>query len=82
MSRVSPTTLAPLELLAVSAEQAAALLGLSRSAFFKQADAGRIGPLPIRFGKSVRYSLAELKSWAAAGCPTRDRWQIMRKGES
>lgn len=64
--------------LAVDAEGAAAMLGLSRAMFYKQADAGRIGPMPVRFGKSVRYSLHELRAWAAAGMPPRHEWITMK----
>jgi excisionase family DNA binding protein len=64
-----------LEPLAVDAREAAALLGLSRSMFYKMMEAGRIGPQGRRFGKAVRFSVAELRAWAAAGMPPRHVWQ-------
>ena len=65
---------APLEPLAVDAEQAASLLGMSRSMFYKMAESGQIGPMGRRFGKCVRYSVAELRDWSAAGMPPRHEW--------
>jgi len=71
--------LAAIEPLAVDAEQAAVLLGMSRSMFYKMTEAGQIGPIGRRFGKCVRYSLAELRSWSEAGMPPRHLWQAMRE---
>ncbi|MCK6498496.1 MAG: helix-turn-helix domain-containing protein [Nitrospira sp.] len=53
--------------------QSAALLGMSRSAFYRLHSSGKV-PLPIRLGGIVRWRRAELLAWVAAGCPTRDRW--------
>ena len=65
---------APLEPLAVDAENASALLGMSRSMFYKMNESGQIGPMGRRFGKCVRWSVAELRAWAAAGMPPRHEW--------
>ena len=70
--------IAPLEPLAVDAQQAAKLLGLSRSMFYKMAEAGRIGPQGVQLGKCKRYSLAELRAWTAAGMPRRELWEQMK----
>lgn len=35
-------------------------------------------PDPVRLGTSVRWPAKELDSWIMAGCPNRDRWQIIR----
>jgi excisionase family DNA binding protein len=66
------------EPLAIDARQAAMLLGLSRSMFYKMMEAGRIGPRGHRFGKAVRFSVAELRAWAAAGMPPRQEWLMRR----
>ncbi|MBI1338079.1 MAG: helix-turn-helix domain-containing protein [Phycisphaera sp.] len=66
--------IAPIEPLAVDVTQAAALIGVSRSAFYKLVSAGRIGPRGVQLGKHVRYPLAELREWAAAGMPPRHEW--------
>jgi len=66
--------------LLLSAAETAALLGISRSAFYSLLSSGRIGPVGIRFNRSVRYSVEELKAWLSARdsksgkLPTRDRW--------
>ena len=53
---------------------AAAWLSMSATAFRTQEAAGRIGPCPVRFGRSVRYVRCELERWAASGCPRRADW--------
>lgn len=73
-----PTTATQIEPIAVAPEQAAALLGLSRSMFYKQLEAGRIGPAGVRLGKCIRFPLAELRAWAAAGMPPRHKWERMK----
>ena len=75
-----PLWLAPVEPLAVDAEQAAGMLGLSRSMFYKMAESGQIGPMGRRFGKCIRYSLTELRAWEAAGMPPRHEWRRTRVG--
>lgn len=72
---VNTTTVEPL---AVDAADAAALLGLSRSMFYKMAEAGQIGPSGVRLGRCLRYPLAELRAWAAAGMPRREEWERLR----
>ena len=67
-----------LEPLLVDADDAAVLVRLSRAMFFKCLAGGRIGPTPIRFGKALRFSVAELRDWAAAGCPDRAEWARIR----
>jgi len=67
------------EPLAVTPEQAAELLGLSRSMFYKMMESGRIGPAGVRFGKCVRFPLHQLKAWAAAGMPPRHIWERLQE---
>ncbi len=56
--------------------QAASLCGLKKSNFYQQLSAGVIGPLPIKLGRSVRFSRAALLTWIDAGCPPRSQWQV------
>jgi len=70
-----------LEPLALTAIQAAKLLGVSRSHFFKLASSGRL-PLPVRLGRAVRWRRDELVEWLEAGCPTLDKWQMMRSNHA
>ena len=72
-------TAPPVEPLAINVDQAAGLIGVSRSMFYELMDAGTIGPMPVKFGpKCCRFPLAELRAWAEAGMPSREQWQKMR----
>jgi predicted DNA-binding transcriptional regulator AlpA len=67
--------LAPaLQPLAVDADGAAALLSMSRSAFYAAWSAGLL-PLGAKIGRQRRWSLEELRAWLAAGMPPRSEWQ-------
>jgi excisionase family DNA binding protein len=68
------------ESLGVSAAEAAALLGVSESHFYCLHKTGRLGPLPVRMGRAVRWSRQELIDWFNSGSPPRSRWQAMRRG--
>jgi predicted DNA-binding transcriptional regulator AlpA len=64
--------------LAVSAKDAAELLGISRAQFWKLHSAGKI-PLPIYLGtKAPRWLVDELHAWTAARAPDRQTWQRMQ----
>jgi predicted DNA-binding transcriptional regulator AlpA len=39
--------------------------------------AGKFPLIPVRLGRSVRWSADELTRWCAAGCPATDRWRAM-----
>jgi len=62
----------------LSAGEVAGVLGISRSAFYSLLSSGRIGPLPMRLGRSVRWNRRELETWIAEKCPSRDRWLDMQ----
>ena len=64
----------------VGTEDAASMLGISVTAFKALDRVGQIGPMPIRIGTLQRrlYSVCELRRWAEAGCPTRERWQELK----
>lgn len=62
-------------------KQTADTLGLSLTGFTDLESRGFFGPQPIRLGDSgriVRYSRRELVEWVAAGCPGRQRWNVMK----
>lgn len=64
--------------LALSAMDAARLLGISRAQFWKLHSAGKL-PLPIYLGsKAPRWRLEELREWLAAGATDRQSWQMMK----
>jgi excisionase family DNA binding protein len=62
----------------LTAADAAALLGISESHFYCLHRTGRLGPLPVRMGRAVRWPRQELVEWFNAGSPPRCRWQAMR----
>ncbi|MCH8880044.1 MAG: AlpA family phage regulatory protein [Planctomycetes bacterium] len=67
-----------LEQLALSAKDAARLLGISRAQIWKLNSAGKI-PQPVRLGtKAPRWRIAELRDWLEAGCPDRQAWERTR----
>lgn len=60
--------------LTVDAADGAGLLGIGRTKFLQLHSSGRL-PLPLRFGRAVRWRRQELVDWLNAGCPTRDKWK-------
>lgn len=65
--------------LAVCHDDAARLLDISPAHLSNLRAAGRFGPRPIRMGRSVRFDVAEIRAWLAAGGPTLDRWGKLRE---
>lgn len=63
--------------LLVSAREAAQLLSVSRSHFYKLHSSGRV-PLPVSLGRAVRWSRRELEDWVNAGGPPRHKWEHMK----
>jgi len=63
--------------LALSADEVAVLLGISRAHVWKLASTGRL-PKPVRLGRAVRWDRKNLEAWLAAGAPSRDRWESER----
>lgn len=63
-------------------EQASHLLGLSPTTLKRMVRAGKVGPAPVKFSaRLVRWVEADLRAWAAAGCPTRKQWAERKAGE-
>jgi excisionase family DNA binding protein len=69
------TELAPVLL---NCEQAAALLNISRTSFWKLHSEGKV-PMPVSFGRIVRWRREELIAWVRAGCPCRREWTGQKK---
>ena len=65
--------------LAVDAAELAKLLKVSLRHINALNATGRL-PRPIRLGRSVRWPREELVAWIAAGAPSRDEWERIRKG--
>lgn len=74
------------EPLLVSAEDAAALCGVSRSTWLAWDSAGLIKlrvffdcPAPIRLNGRTLWSTEQLRQWASTGCKSRDQGQQLRE---
>jgi predicted DNA-binding transcriptional regulator AlpA len=65
------------ESLLIRSTNAAGLCGISRATWHRLRAAGKLGPEPIRLGRSVLYRRTEVESWAEAGCPDRATWRAM-----
>jgi len=68
------------EQLLVNANGAAGMLGIGRSLLYQMASDGRLGPMPIAFGRKTLYRVEELRAWTAANCPPRNLWLKQREG--
>lgn len=64
--------------LAVSAEEVAKLLGISRAHVWRLHSSGRI-PRPVRLGRAVRWNRKNLEAWLEAGGPPREQWEFLRR---
>jgi predicted DNA-binding transcriptional regulator AlpA len=78
---VTPNTPIASQRLALTAKDAAALVGVSRAQWWKLHSAGKT-PLPVYLGsKAPRWRFEELRAWLNAGCPDRQTWQRLREGK-
>ena len=71
--------IAPVAPLLLSARQSADLCGVSRATWFSWQAAGQIPSPALRRGRVVRWLADEIKSWAVAGSPPREKWEIVKK---
>ncbi len=62
----------------LSTKQVAALLSISARHAISMSSCGQI-PMPIRLGRSVRWSKQELLNWIQAGCPPRYKWVSIKE---
>jgi predicted DNA-binding transcriptional regulator AlpA len=58
----------------ISAEQAGAIVGVSKWAWFKYARQELV-PAPVQFAGRHLWRKTELYDWIASGCPARKDWQ-------
>ena len=65
----------------VGKSDAAQMLGISLSTFKQLDKRGGVGPMPVQIQtvKRTLYRVDELRRWALAGCPIRERWQGMKE---
>lgn len=64
------------EALLIDAADAAERLGISRALLYAMHSDGRLGPLPLAFGRRKLWRVAELAAWVASDppCPPRAAW--------
>jgi predicted DNA-binding transcriptional regulator AlpA len=68
-----------LDTLLLDADGVARLLHISRSHLYGLHSSGRLGPMPIRLGKSSRWRRDEMERWITSDCPPRQKWQAMKE---
>ncbi len=66
--------------LLLDAKTAAQICGLSRSGWWSLHAAGNV-PLPVRLGRRTLWCASELVAWTEAGCPSRERWESMKRAQ-
>lgn len=64
--------------LLVGAEDAAKLLGVSKSDFCAFHKSGQLGPEPIRLGRRNLWRVYALERWVESCCPPRWKWKKMQ----
>lgn len=69
-----------LSAIAVSAADAAAICGMSRSKWYSLHAAG-LCPRPIRVGGKTLWLVDDLKAWMAVGAPTRAKWEKQQQSQ-
>jgi len=70
----------PIEPLLIDAAGVARMLGVSRRHVHALESSGRI-PSPVRLSRSVRWRVAEIREFVAAGCPSRDKFIQQQEGK-
>lgn len=61
----------------VGAREAARLSGVGLRTWHRLTASART-PRPTRLSSRVLWNVEELRAWATAGCPSRERWEAMR----
>ena len=64
--------------LAVDAATVAKMLHVSLRHLRRMDASGKLGPHGLRFGRSVRYSVEEVRRWLEAGAPDRATWDQIK----
>lgn len=80
MSENVQDMLVQIEPILVGLENLAAMLDLSPSTLKMMERNGRLGPMPVQVQTIKRklWYVDEVRRWAQAGFPTRERWQKMK----
>ena len=73
---MAPAVALAVEPILVGSGLAGRLCGVSGRTWTRLVAASEV-PRPVRLGRLRRWRIDELKRWAAAGCPSRERWESM-----
>ncbi|MDE2507821.1 MAG: helix-turn-helix domain-containing protein [Planctomycetota bacterium] len=52
----------------LNADEVAAMLNISERTLWRLLSAGKV-PKPVRFGRSTRWRLSDVREWIEEGCP-------------
>lgn len=66
-----------MEKVMVDAAGAAGMFSLGRSTWLRNVSAGKT-PAMVKLGGRSLWRVGELLAWAKAGCPARDKWELMK----
>lgn len=66
------------ERLTATDSELARMLGISSRHLWNLDKTAKIGPAPIKLGKSRRWNLADVRAWLDAGAPGRAEWESQR----
>lgn len=70
--------IAPSGAFALTDGEVAKLLRISSRHLWNLDRDGKIGPKPVRLGKSRRWQSDQVRAWLNAGCPDRATWEAQR----
>jgi len=65
--------------LLLTTDEDAGTLRITRAHFHRLHLSGRLGVMPTRLGRCVRWNREDLEGWCRAGCPCRERWLVMKE---
>ncbi len=65
--------------LLVDANGVAAMLNVSRRTVYSMQSTGELGPMALSVGGRKLWRTEELTRWVLAGCPHREKWQMLRE---
>ena len=68
----------PAQPLAVDAKALAKMLGVGLRTVWRLHAAESL-PTPVKIRGCVRWRTAEIESWLAAGCPSREAWEAVKQ---
>lgn len=71
----------PIPRLALTAEEAAETIGIAVRTWWAWDRQGRVPEPDLRWGKVVRWRVATIDQWLAAGAPDRETWATLKQAD-